>query len=84
MDEILLHGTAFTESGPVGFGIAYVKNRDTDPLVGIVAVDTATGDEARYKVRRGEPFQVAGQTWHVAEVRYPPGVRREVVLRRVA
>lgn len=83
-DEILLHGTAFAERGSVGFGIAYVKNRDDDPLVGVVAVDIATGEEARHKVRCGELFKVAGQTWQVVEVRYPPGVKREVLLRRVA
>jgi hypothetical protein len=49
-----------------------------------VAVDLATDDEAEHDVHRGEPFDVAGQTWQVTEIRRPALVEWEVVLSRVS
>jgi Family of unknown function (DUF6406) len=83
-DEIVLQGTGFHREWPVGFGIGGVDERDPEPLIRVAAVDLATGEEAWHDVHRGEPFEVAGQTWQVAEVRYGFAMAREVVLRRVA
>lgn len=83
-DEVVVQGTGFAESGPVGFGIAYIDDQGTDPLIRVVAVDLATDDEAEHDVHRGEPFDVAGQTWQVTAIRRPALVEWEVVLRRVS
>ena len=83
-DEIVVRGTGFARRWPVGFGIGYVDEREPEILIGVAATDLTTGNEAWHDVRRGEPFEVAGQTWEVAEVRYGFGMKREVVLRRTA
>lgn len=83
-DEIVVQGTGFSERWPVGFGIAYIEEHVDNPLIRVAAVDLATGDEGSHDVHRGEPFEVAGQTWEVAEIRHPVLVEWEVVLRRVA
>jgi hypothetical protein len=83
-DEIVVQGTGFAERWPVGFGIAYIDDHGTDPLIRVASVDLTTGDEASHDVHRGEPIEVAGQTWQVAEIRHPVLVEWEVVLRRVA
>lgn len=80
----MVQGSGFAQRWPIGFGIGHVEDRDTDPLIRVGAVDLQTGDEAWHDVHRGEPFEVAGQTWQVAEVRHGPGRKREVVLRRVS
>lgn len=83
-DEIVVGGTGFARRWPVGFGIGGVDDRGSELLIRVVAVDLETGDEAWHKVRPCEPFDVAEQTWQVVEVRYGFGMKREVVLRRVA
>jgi len=83
-DEIVVRGSGFARRWPVGFGIGYVEEKETDPLIRVGAVDLATGDEAWHDVHRGEPFDVAGQTWQVSEIRHPVLVEYEIVLRRVA
>lgn len=84
-EEILIQGSGFAKRGSVGFGIAYIKDEDGHPLVGLVAVDLETRDEAWHRVHRGETVEVADQTWQLTEIRHPPGiVKGEIVLRRVA
>lgn len=83
-DEIVVQGTGFARRWPVGFGIGGIDERGADPLIRVAATDLATGDEAWHDVHRGEPFEVAGQTWQVAEIRHPVLVEYEIVLRRVA
>lgn len=84
VDEIVIQGTGFARKWPVGLGIGGVADSDTGPLIRVGAVDLGTGAEAWHDVRRGESFEVAGQRWEVAEVRYGPGMEQEVVLRRVS
>lgn len=69
-DEVVVRGTGFARRWPVGLGIGGVVDTDAGPLIRVGAVDLATGDEAWHDVRRGEPFEVAGQRWEVAEARY--------------
>lgn len=84
MDEVTLTQSAFADLDTVGFGVAYVLDRDTAvPLVGLATVDFATDAEGTIEVRPGQAFQVAGETWQVAEVRKPTEPDWEVVLRHV-
>lgn len=80
----MVQRTRFARSWPAGLGIGGVADSDAGPLIRVGAVGLATGDEAWHDVRRGEPFEVAGQRWEVAEVRHGPGMEQEVVLRRVS
>lgn len=84
LDEITLTQSAFADLDTVGFGVAYVLDRDTAaPRVGLATVDFATDAEGTIEVRPGEAFEVAGETWQVAEVRDPTEPDWAVVLRRV-
>lgn len=84
LDEVTLTQSAFADLDTVGFGVAYVLDRDTAaPRVGLATVDFATDAEGTIEVRPGEPFQVAGEIWQVAEVRDPTEPDWAVVLRRV-
>jgi hypothetical protein len=82
--EIVVSGRGFAKRWPVGFGISHIDERGPEPLIRVAAVDLATGDEASHDVHLGEPFDVAGQTRKVEELRHPVLVQYEIVLRRVA
>jgi len=82
-EELEMRPSEFADLDSVGFGIMYIKDREAVPSVAVATVDFATDEEATHEVQPGQPFRVAGQTWQVAEVRYPPDAEWVVVLRRV-
>lgn len=83
INEVALTQSAFADLDTVGFGVAYILDRDTVPRVGLATVDFATNAEARIEVRPGESFQIAGEVWQVAEVHQATQPDWAVVLRRV-
>lgn len=80
--KIELGPSQFIDADGVGFGIAYIRNPNTRPTVGVVTVDYSTGSEATYEVGSGQPFQAAGQTWQVTKIRRPASDDWTIVLRR--
>lgn len=83
IDEIRIRPSQAPNIGTAKFGVLSLKDDEAVPTVGLVTLDTATNEKAEHKVRPGQSFRVAGQTWQVAEVRYPVNARWEVVLRRL-
>jgi len=81
--EVVLMQSSFVDLDSVGFAVAYMKDRDTVPVVGLATVDFGADDEGRIELRAGEPFQVAGQVWRISEIRNPTDPDWVVVLRRV-
>jgi hypothetical protein len=81
--KVVLTQSTFEVEGPVGFAVAYLKDRDTVPVVGLATVDFGTDDEGRVELRAGEPFQVAGQVWQISEIRNPNNPDWVVVLQRI-
>jgi hypothetical protein len=81
--DAVLTQSAFADLDSVGFGVAYILDRDTAPIVGLATVDFATGAEDTIEVRPGQTFWIAGQTWQLAEVRQPTRPDWVVVLRRL-
>jgi hypothetical protein len=82
-DVVVLRQSEFADAGSAGFGVAYIRDRDRTPQVGLAIVDFATKAEDTVAVRPGESFGVAGEVWQLAEVRNPAQRDWEVVLRRV-
>jgi hypothetical protein len=83
IDEVELRQSSFADLDSVGFAVAYILDPDTTPRVGLATVDFSTRAEERIELRPGESFQIAGQTWQVAEVRKPAAPDWTVVLRRL-
>lgn len=84
IDDVVLTQSAFADLDTVGFGVAYVLDRDTAvPRVGLATVDFSTNAENTVELRPGEAFQIAGETWQLTEVRKPTEPDWAVVLRRV-
>jgi hypothetical protein len=81
--DALLTQSAFVVRGPVGFAVAYLKDRDTVPVVGLATVDFGSDEEDRVELRAGEPFQVAGQVWQISEIRNPAADDWVVLLQRI-
>jgi hypothetical protein len=82
-DEVVLRQSEFADADTVGFGVAYLRDRDSVPRVGLATVDFATKAEDTVAVQPGESFQVAGELWQLTEVRKPAERDWQVVLRRV-
>jgi hypothetical protein len=92
-DRVELGPSYFVETGSLGFGVAFITHRDTNPLVSVIAVNLATNEQSTHNVHPGEPFQVAGQAWQVASFRGAPAAGQaladdlddewEVVLQRI-
>jgi hypothetical protein len=84
LDEVILGQSGFADLDSVGFGVAYLLDRDSAaPRVGLATVDFATSAEDTVEIRPGDIFQVAGETWQLAEVRKPAEPDWAVILRRV-
>jgi hypothetical protein len=83
IDEVVLTQSVFVDRDSVGFAVAYIKDRDTIPVVGLATVDFGTDDEDRVELGVGQPFQIAGQTWQITEIRNPTDPDWAVVLRRI-
>lgn len=82
-DLIEIRQSEFVDLDSVGFGIMYVRDEGDAPSVCVATVDFATDAEDKHEVRAGQPFQVGGQVWQVAEVRNPGDPDWVVVLRRI-
>ena len=80
--DVVLTQSAFADLDSVGFGVAYITDRDTAPLVGLATVDFATDAEDTIEVRPGQSFRIAGQIWQLVEVRKPTRPDWAVVLRQ--
>jgi hypothetical protein len=84
-NEVVLTQSTFSDEGTVGFGVVYIVDTDSAaPQVRLATVDFSTNAESTINVRPGEMFQVAGETWQLAEVRKPAEPGWAVVLRRVS
>jgi hypothetical protein len=83
LNEIHLMQSTFADLDTVGFGVAYMTDRETVPRVGLATVDFSTQAEGRVELRPGESVEVGGEVWQLAEVRNPTEPDWAVVLRRV-
>jgi hypothetical protein len=84
LDEVILGQSGFADLDTVGFGVAYVLERDSAaPRVGLATVDLATSAEDTVEIQPGDTFQVGGETWQLAEFRKPAEPDWSIVLRRV-
>lgn len=83
LNEIHLTQSAFADLDTVGFGVAYIADRETVPRVGLATVDFAASAESRIELRPGDSVEVGGEVWQLTEVRNPTEHDSAVVLRRV-
>lgn len=82
-DDVVLTQSAFVDLDSVGFGVAYIRDRDSAPVVGLATVDFTADAEDTIELVPGQRFPIAGQTWMLAEVRRPTQPGWAVILRQL-